>query len=93
MLEAAVPNAPRGTVAFPRIDVNHGDWVWTDSGPALVAMSRAQEVVPLSRAREYLLNLWSRRHSITDAAGCRAVRRGAEEAIRDVGARLDGATA
>lgn len=82
LLDGAVPGPIEGTVALPRFDVDHGDWVWGADGPALVALARGSEVVPRASAREYMLDLWPERHGISDGDGRRAIQRGVTAAFR-----------
>jgi hypothetical protein len=74
---------PRDRVAFPRTDVNRGDWVWTPRGPVVVAVGSRPDRVPAARALDHVLNVWPERHGVSDPGGRRVLRRAAAAAIRD----------
>jgi hypothetical protein len=89
VLDGAVPGPAEGTVALPSFDVDHGDWVWGNGGPALVAVSPGREIVLRDALRERLLDLWPERHGITDGVGREAIQRGVTAAFRAAGNRLE----
>ena len=90
VLDGAELDRSSGTLLLPHADVTHGDWVWTDHGPCLVALSREREVIPAYKAREHLLGLWPRRHGVTDEHGLQLLGRAAAAAID--AAQADGTT-
>jgi hypothetical protein len=90
VLEGAELDRNSGALLLPHADVAHGDWVWTEDGPCLVALSSEWEVVRPDKAVEHILDLWPGRHGVTDEHGRRLLRRAAWAAIED--SRADGLT-
>jgi hypothetical protein len=83
ILVAGAERLPQDRVAFPRMDVNRGDWVWTERGPVLIAVGSEPERMQAARALDHVLNLWPERHSVRDPEGRNVLRRAAAAALRD----------
>lgn len=80
LLDGLRPEGP-AAVSMPRLDVDHGDWVWTPAGVALVAAAATREVVPTPRVVEFVRSYWWRRYGVTDRRDRALLARGADRAV------------
>jgi hypothetical protein len=58
--------AGRAALRFPRIDVEHGDWMWGADGLYVVATAGDEDIVSCADARQHLRSIWTRCHAPAD---------------------------
>jgi hypothetical protein len=80
-LDGADVDADGLSISFPRLDLNHGDWVWTPDGPHAVAAAGKRVTVRADRAAAHLLSVWVNRYGIEDEHGRELLARGTDAAL------------